>query len=266
MDTVLVTGGTGHLGSAVVALLKPRYQVRILARTRGSDPGIEWSTGDLATGEGLTDAVHAVDIIVHAATYSPAARRGYPLPRDLRHSPPDVDVDGTTRLLDAAAQAGVRHFLHVSITGVDQPRGAYLRLKHSAEELVTTGNVPWSILRSTQFHWLLDRMFGQAARLPAVPLPSGIRAKPVDAHDFAEYVVQCVDEGPGGRKEDFGGPETLTIHELFQQWQRIRERTSRVLPFPVPGNARRAAEHLLCADGRHGTTTWSDWLRANPAQ
>jgi nucleoside-diphosphate-sugar epimerase len=49
MDTVLVTGGTGHLGRDLVSRLKGSYRVRVLARSPGSDPDVEWIRGDLAT-------------------------------------------------------------------------------------------------------------------------------------------------------------------------------------------------------------------------
>jgi nucleoside-diphosphate-sugar epimerase len=46
MDTVLVTGGTGHLGRDIVPQLQQRnYRVRILARTPGQDPAIDWIRG-----------------------------------------------------------------------------------------------------------------------------------------------------------------------------------------------------------------------------
>jgi nucleoside-diphosphate-sugar epimerase len=102
MSRVLVTGGTGHLGRRVVELLLARGdEVRVLARSPGSDPRIAWTAGDLATGTGIGEAVANVDVVVHAATWSPAARRGYLLPVDLVRTPADVDVDGTRRLLGA---------------------------------------------------------------------------------------------------------------------------------------------------------------------
>lgn len=267
MDTVLVTGGTGHLGRDIVTLLKPTHQVRILARSPGSDPGVQWARGDLATGEGIFEAVHGMDVIVHAATSSPAARRGYPLPRDAWHSPPDVDVDGTMWLLEGAASAGVSHFVYLSITGVDQPRGAYLRLKHTAEELVSSGDVSWSILRSTQFHWLLDRMFGKLTALPFLALPSGVRAEPVATRDFAEHVRQRVVNGPSGRREEFGGPESLPLDELLRQWQRIRGDRTRCASLPVPRRGRDAMTRFLTSHGDdRGQITWAEWLREHPPE
>src|SRR5215211_561890 len=165
MDTVLVTGGSGHLGRDLVARLKRDYRVRVLARSPGSDPDVEWIRGDLATGEGIADAIAGTQMVIHAATLSPAARRGYILPKDLWSSPSEVDRDGTARLLENAAAADVGHIVYVSIVGIDKPRVPYLRRKLEAEYLIRQGSIPWSIARATQFHWLLDRMFGKMARL-----------------------------------------------------------------------------------------------------
>lgn len=260
MDTVLVTGGTGHLGRDIVELLKPHHQVRVLTRTPGSDADVEWFRGDLATGEGVPEAVSGSSVIVHAATSSPAARRGYLLPTDFWRSPPDVDVDGTNQLLQEAGWAGVNHFVYISIVGVDQPKVPYLRLKHTAEELVSTADVPWSILRATQFHWLLDRMLSSAARLPLLPLPTELTTQPVHSGDFASYVVDCVTEGPGRRRADFGGPEVLTFGSAVAEWQRSRGRSGRVLRVPAPPRLARSAANLTCPDGRRGSTTWAAWL------
>jgi nucleoside-diphosphate-sugar epimerase len=79
---ILVTGGTGHLGRAIVTrLVDQDQQVRVLARRPGDEPGIEWVRGDLATGAGVSEAVAGVNTVIHAATNSPAAQRGGFRPR-----------------------------------------------------------------------------------------------------------------------------------------------------------------------------------------
>jgi uncharacterized protein YbjT (DUF2867 family) len=261
MDTVLVTGGTGHLGRDVVTLLIAQgHQVRILARRPGRDPGIEWVAGDLGTGAGIAEAVAGVDAVVHAATHSPAAQRGQLRPGDFVRSPSDVDVDGTRRLLAEANRAGVRHFLHVSIVGVQQSRAPYSRTKAAAENLVRDGAVPWSIVAATPFYWLLARMLDNMARRRLWALPSNLAMQPGDSADFAEYVVDCLGDGPRGRREDFGGPQILPMVELARQYQAARGISRRILGIPLPGFALRAAGPQTCPDGRHGKTTWSDWL------
>src|ERR671913_1818 len=226
MDTVLITGGTGHLGRDLVARLKGSYRVRVLARSPGSDPDVEWVRGDLATGVGIADALAGSQTVIHAATLSPAARRGYFVPKDFWSSPTEVDREGTARLLEGAAAAGVSHIVYVSIVGIDRPRVPYLRRKLEAENLVRSGQVPWSIARATQFHWLQDRLLGRMARLPLVPLPANLPMEPVDTTDF-------------------GGPEVLTFAEAFDQWRDTRARQVRTLPFPLPRALRNGAASMF---------------------
>jgi uncharacterized protein YbjT (DUF2867 family) len=267
MNTVLVTGGTGHLGRDLVSRLKGSYRVRVLARSAGSDPDVEWIRGDLATGEGIADALAGSQTLIHAATLSPAARRGFLVPKDLWSSPSEVDRDGTARLLDQAAAAGVGHILYVSIVGIDRPRVPYLRRKLEAEYLIRQSPIPWSIARATQFHWLLDRMLGKMARLPIVPLPD-LQVEPVDTSDFADYVVESVGNGPAGRLDDFGGPEVLTFAEAFHQWRQIRDGAERTVRVPLPPAATNAAAAMSISDpaGRHGMITWAEWLRTHAAE
>jgi uncharacterized protein YbjT (DUF2867 family) len=267
MDTVLVTGGTGHLGTDLVERLKGSYRVRVLARSPGSDPDVEWIRGDLATGAGIAEAVAGSQTVIHAATLSPAARRGYFVPKDLWSSPSSVDRDGTARLLDEAGRAGVAHVIYVSIVGIDKPRVPYLRRKLEAEYLVRQGPVPWSIARAAQFHWLVDRMFGKMARLPIVPLPD-MGVEPVDTTDFADYLVESIGKGPSGRLADFGGPEVLTFAQAFDQWQDIRKHPVRTMRVPLPSAARDAvtAMSVTGPGSRRGKITWADWLGSHPPE
>lgn len=260
MSTVLVTGGTGHLGSRVVdLLLAEEHDVRVLARSPGADPRVGWIRGDLATGAGVADAVAGADAVVHAATWSPAARRGYLLPVDLVRTPPDVDVDGTRRLLDEAAQAGVGHFLHVSIVGLEGVRMPYARVKLAAEALVRASRVPWSIVPATAFHWLWHRMLTRQLRLPVWTLPR-LLLQPVDSDDFAGYVVECLADGPGGNRPEFGGPETLTLPDLARQFLDAYGERRPLVAIPVPARFAQAAGRLPGPEARHGTTTWAEWL------
>ena len=161
--------------------------MRVLARKPGQDPAVEWVKGDLGTGEGVAEAVAGAQSVVHAATFSPSARRGFLLPSDFFRSPSAVDVDGTSRVIDAAEEAGIEHFLYVSIVGVERTPLPYARLKLIAETLVRRSALPWSVVRATPFYWLVDRMLGNMMRLPVLPLPVDLATQPCDTRDFARY-------------------------------------------------------------------------------
>jgi uncharacterized protein YbjT (DUF2867 family) len=264
MGPILVTGGTGHLGRDLVSFLKADgHRVRVLARTPGRDPAVEWVQGDLGTGRGVAEAVAGVQTIVHAATSSPMARRGGPRPVDFFRTPTEVDVEGTRRLLTEARRAGVGHFLHVSMVGLEHlARLPYARVKLAAEDLVRESGVPWSIARATPFYWLLDRMLAKnLPRLPVWPLLADLPFQPVDSKDFSAYLVQCVADGPRGDRTEFGGPEVMSLGELVKQYRDARGPRRPILRLPLPGPTARAfGAGFTCPSGCRGRTTWSEWL------
>lgn len=267
---MLVTGGTGHLGQAMVSALRARgHQVRVLTRRPRHDPGVEWIVGDLATGDGVRSAVAGVDAVVHAATNSPAAQRGRFVMRDFLASPADVDVSGTRTLLAAAQQAGVKQFTHVSIVGLEHLRGVpYSRRKLQAEQIVKTHDVPWSIVRATAFYWLLERMFETMAKKRLLALPAQVRMEPVDSDEFAEFIAECVAEGRSGVRQDFVGPQTLSMLELMDQYLHAQGQSRRIYHAPIPPRIQAAMTAGNTApNARRGKTTWGEWLmRAQAAK
>lgn len=266
MKTVLVTGGTGHLGRDIVRLLmSDGKRVRILARNPGRTSDVEWVRGDLRTGLGVAEAVAGADMVVHAATNSPAARRGMLRARDFVRSPADVDIVGTRMLLAEAGKVHVEHFVHVSIIGVQESRFSYSRVKAAAEDLVRGGSVPWSIVPAAGFYWLFARMFDTMAGRRVWPLPANLELQPCDSAEFADYVVGCLNNGPGGVRPDFGGPQIRSMVDFAHDYQAVRNIRRRIVPLPMPARMLQAAGRQTCRDGRQGTTTWSDWLaRTSP--
>src|SRR4051794_38243615 len=114
--TVLVTGGTGFVGSRVVRkLLERGDDVRCLARKTSSPRNlqglsVEVVLGDLKEPESLSAAVTGCDPVYHgAADYRLWSRD----PRELYRS----NVDGTRHLLEAAERAGCRRIVYTSSVG-----------------------------------------------------------------------------------------------------------------------------------------------------
>ena len=166
---VLVTGGRGFIGRFVTArLLADGHRVRVLARPDSSTPdpaeiaGSEVIRHDLTVREGLTSALEDMDAVVHAA----AAMGGTAEEQE------SVTVDGTTHLLSAMGEAGVRKIVLLSTFAVydyaaiarntalteDSPleedfdaRSPYVWTKRKQEDLVRAvaegSHWTWTILR-----------------------------------------------------------------------------------------------------------------------
>ena len=130
MNTVLVTGGTGVLGSRVVSrLAADGNAVRVLSRRErpGAD-GVQSFRGELRSGKGLRAAVEGVDTIVHCAS-SPLWRAR------------TTEVSGLRNLI-AATHDARPHLLYISIVGVDRIPYYYYRAKWEAEQVLSAPASP----------------------------------------------------------------------------------------------------------------------------
>ncbi|MCW6007104.1 NAD(P)H-binding protein [Micromonospora sp. CPCC 205371] len=250
---VLVTGATGTLGRAVVPRLRADgCGVRGTARRVGPGGGVEGVVADLGSGAGLDQAVAGADAVVHLASATTQYRRAG-----------EVDVAGTRRLVEASASAGVRHLVYVSIVGIDKIPLGYYRHKLAAERVVRQAEVPWSILRATQFPQLLDERLLPAASVLGVVLgDDGVTIQPVDPRDVADRLAALLDAGPTRAVEDLGGPEVLRYADVVRPWLRARGRKQRILRLRFPGRIARAmrAGALTTNAQPTGTRTWEEYL------
>ena len=248
---VLVTGGTGTLGRHVVTRLRQAgHRARIFSRRpRGHVDAVQ---GDLRTGAGLAKAVAGMDAIVHAASgarESLASRS---------------DINGTRRLLKVARDAHIKHLVYVSIVGIDQSAYPYHRTKLKTEAVVREDIVPWSILRATQFHDLMEILLGGFSRLPGVTaIPLAWQFQPVDAREVAQRVVDIVLGEPAGMLADFGGPEGRDFKSIARSWLDARKRHRRLVNLRLPFKFSRqfAGGMLICPQHKGGKITFDDYLQ-----
>jgi len=276
MNRVLVTGGTGGLGREVVhKLLKSGYTVRVMSRQSQAAsqwPEVEWIQADLATGVGLHEAVASVDTIIHAATDAGVSQENATLNTFLRKSllrhDSSVDVQGTKLLLEQAHASGVAHCIYISIVGIEHIPFAYYRHKLAAEAVVRESGVPWSIVRATQFHSLIDTFIRTAAKWPVLTLATDFQFQPVDPSEVASYLCACVTQGPGERHPNFGGPEALTLGNMARIWLDVYRSKQRIMHLPLPGKTARTLRQggLTCPSEKRGTITWAEWLQRHSTQ
>lgn len=250
---LLVTGGTGTIGSRVVPLLRAAGRdIRILSRhPQADEPGVEHVAGDTVAGRGLAAALDGVDVVLHLA----GGAKG--------------DDVAARNLAAAARDAGVRHLVLISVIGADRMPIGYFRAKAAAERVVGSSGVPWTVLRAAQLHDFVLPVARSMARMPLLPVPGGLRFEPVDRDEVAARLAELALGAPAGRVADLAGPEVLDIPQLVGTFAdvtgaRIRPRLPIRLPGAV-GRAYRAGENLAAAAAGRGTRTWREYLEARHA-
>lgn len=208
---ILVVGGTGRLGSAVVgALLAEGRHVRVLARGRRSPPaevaGAERVIGSVSDPGAVSRAAIGADVVVSAFTGFPSA------------SPARVDGEGTMVVVNAAEGVGARLvFLSVAGASPHSPMELF-RAKYAAEQSVRSSDLAWTIIRPDAFADLWIQLLTRTAGRPHRPLVFGPGSNPtgwVAVRDVTALTVRAV-ETPSLRGSclTISGPQRLTATEL----------------------------------------------------
>jgi NADH dehydrogenase len=220
---VLVTGGTGFVGSAVVHELRARgIETRALVRGRRSAErvqllGVESAFGDvtdaaavLAAARGCTHVVHLVAII-----------------RGRRTDFDRVMVEGTRNVIAAARAADVERLVLMSALGVtDQTRmlTPYFGAKWQMEQDVQASGLEHVIFRPSfvfgRSGGVLPTFMRQVRLSPVVTvIGSGRRRlQPVWLDDVASHFASALDlQAAANRTFELGGPDVVTWDELYRR-------------------------------------------------
>ncbi|MDQ0603344.1 uncharacterized protein YbjT (DUF2867 family) [Streptomyces canus] len=245
MTTILVTGGTGTLGRLVAERLRADgHEVRVLSR-HAQPYAVDLREG----GAALDAAVECVDTVVHCAT-----------------TPTGGDEKAAANLIAAARRAGVGHLVYISIVGIDQVPFPYYRIKLAVEKQVEESGLGWTVLRATQFHDLLVRVFRAMAKSPVMLLPAGVSDQPVEVAEVADRLAELAAGSPAGRVADLGGPQVRSFESLARAYVKATGRRRAVVNVPLAGKAYRGfrAGGHLAPEQAVGKGTFEEYLAARP--
>lgn len=194
---IVVIGGTGLIGSKLVALLRRRDQEVLVA---SPDTGV-----NTLTGEGLSTALAGAQVVV-----------------DVANSPSFEDSavmmffqTSGRNLLAAEAAAGVRHHVALSIVGADRlPDSGYMRAKVAQESLIKAAGVPYTILRSTQFFEFAGRIADEYSDGNTVRVPGAGLIQPILSDDVVSVLAEIALGPPVNGTVEVGGPERFRFEEF----------------------------------------------------
>ena len=259
---VVVTGGTGFVGNAVVRLLfSEGWPPRILRRGRGrssteprdavlSGPGAGQGSAnvrhvDFSRDAEVIEACRDAQVLVHlVGIISECGDDTFEA----------VHVGLTRTMVEAARAAGVRRFIHMSAMGTREgARSRYHRTKWAAEEIVRGSGLDWTIFRPSLIYGSDDaftQLFARMSRFsPFLPAIGGGRGllQPIAVEQVARAFVRAMAHpGAVGRTYDLCGPERRTFRQVLRSIldAQSRRRAIVTIPFPVARLQARMLEFL----------------------
>jgi NADH dehydrogenase len=238
---ILVTGGTGFIGQALIRhLVAAGYRVRTLIRPSERSPRlprgvpVEVAVAGINDERGLRAAMVGVDTVYHLVG---GEHRG---PREDLMA---VDVRGARTVVEAAADANVDRFFYISHLGADRASAfPVLKAKAIAEDHIKNSGVDYTILRSAVVYGLGDRFTTRLARslygLPFIFLMPGdgeTRIQPLWIEDLVTCLAWALDDdGTRNRTYELGGPEFLTFRQVLEMMMHKMGIRRVLVPIPPP--------------------------------
>ncbi|MBB4140851.1 SDR family oxidoreductase [Microbacterium invictum] len=249
MARIVVIGGTGLVGSQVVAKLTEHGHEAVAA---APNTGV-----DTITGEGLAEALTGADVVVDVSN-SPSFEQNAVL---------EFFTTSTTNLLAAERKAGVGHHVALTIVGTNRPQDIpYFQAKVAQEKLIRESGIPYSLVHATQFFEFIGSIADISTDGDVVTLP-GALVRPLASADVATAVAQTAAGTPRNGDLEIAGPEEFGLDEFVRRGLAFRGDPRTVVRDDLaPYYGAVVAERTLVpvAGARIFTTRLEDWLPVNP--
>jgi len=246
---IVVIGGTGLIGSKVVA--------RLAARGHDAVPASPGTGVNTLTGEGLAGALAGADVVVdvsNSPSFEDAAVLGF-------------FETSTRNILGAEAAAGAGHHVALSVVGTERlAESGYMRAKIVQEKLIKNSSIPYTIVHATQFFEFAVRMADEASDGDTVRVPP-VLIQPIAADDVAAALCNVALAASVNTTIEIAGPQPLRFADFVRERLRSVGDHRVVIADPQARyfGARLSERDLLPGDGAQlGPTRFDDWLSQQP--
>ncbi len=227
---VTVFGATGVIGQALLPLLAGEHEVVAVSREpRGAEDGIRWVEADVASGEGVADALEGANVVYYLV-HSLGAR-------DFERQ----DRAAAANVSREAARAGVEQIVYLGGLGGDDPDASpHLRSRRETGEHLAADGVPVTTLRAAMVvgkgSAAFETILGLVKKLPVMITPSWVSTptQPIALDDIARYLAGVAgNAAASGEAFDAGGPEVMTYRQMIERIAALLGRRPRIVEVPV---------------------------------
>jgi len=245
LQSIVVLGGTGFLGTRLVArLIKDGHRVTVLSRDREQHkhllvlPGLTLENCDVYDEADLSERFRGKDVVINLVGI--LNERGFGGSGFRR-----AHAELTRGVLQAARSAGSARLLQVSaLKAAPDAPSYYLSSKGEAERLIRDSGgtaLDWTIFQPSVMFGPGDSFLNRFARLLAtipwvLPLAKpNARFQPVFVDDVVEALRRCLHGGSCSRQTyELGGPHTYSLREIVNMVAKLTGRRRWIMRLPDP--------------------------------
>ena len=240
-DMILITGGTGFIGRALVRhLIDSGYAVRTLLRPSPRTPRlpkgvpVEVAVVGLGDVRGLRAALRDVETVIHLAGTEHRGRNA-----DLL----GTDIQGTQNLAQAAKQAGVERFVYLSHIGAERASAfPVFKAKGIADEHIRKSGVPYTIVRSSivygpedHFTTALASLLRRAPFFFPMPADGQTRIQPLWVEDLVTCLLWAMENPDTIHKTyEVGGSEYFTVRQTLERIMEVTGKRRLLVSMSLP--------------------------------
>jgi uncharacterized protein YbjT (DUF2867 family) len=245
MTRIVVIGGTGLVGSKVVARLAEQGHEAI---TAALESGV-----NTLTGEGLAEVLSGAQVVIDVSN-SPSFEEKAVL---------DFFTTSTGNLLTAEKTAGVGHHVALSVVGTERlSESGYFRAKLMQQKLIKKSGIAYSIVQATQFFEFVESIADSATDGNTVRLSSAF-IQPIAADAVAGAVARTAIGEPINGTIEIAGPEQFGLDELIRKGLSFRGDPREVVSDPEARYFGAVLEERVLLPGADALTLdprFEDWL------
>lgn len=196
---IVVIGGSGFIGSKLVPRLRQRGDEAVAASPLCGVNSV--------TGEGLAEVLKGASVVVDVSN-APSWEDSAVL---------NFFETSTRNLLKYGAEAGIKHFVALSVVGTQRlSESGYFRAKIAQEKRIKNAAIPYSIVQATQFFEFLKGIAHFSMQGDKVHLPP-VLFQPMAADDVATGVSKIAQSAAVNGTVEIAGPEPFRLDELVRR-------------------------------------------------
>jgi len=246
---IVIIGGTGLIGSKTVDRLRKQGHEVVAA---SPNTGV-----DTMTGKGVAEVLTGAQVVVDLAN-SPSFEDAAVM---------DFFKTSGRHLLTAAALAGVKHHIALSVVGTERLQGSgYMRAKMAQEDLIRQSGIPYTIVHSTQFFEFMGGI-AQSGTVGQEVHVSSAYVQPIAGDDVADVMAEVALGTPLNGIIEIGGPDKVRLSEIIGRFLKMTNDSREVVADPHAQyfGVELSDDSLVPGAGaRIAMTQYDDWLPLNP--